>query len=167
MRLGEFALMHESKSITLGNSPRRIEESVFGKEAQAKTREVQKKKGSPFLKQALFMTLDRGVQFQQGVKPRGGGPSRRVHSRHDTAILHAHCNECFRDSPYIPLFIVPFHIHVSTELPMVWPSITVADMQAYKFTYMVTKICLLWIRPCARRMVISATTNLPTSPLIA
>ena len=37
------------------------------------------------------------------------------------AIFHAHArsNECFKESPYIPPFIAPFHIHVSTILSMV------------------------------------------------
>ena len=40
---------------------------------------------------------------------------------HPAAIFHAHahCNECFRESLYIPPFIAPFHIHISTILSMV------------------------------------------------
>ena len=36
------------------------------------------------------------------------------------AFFHAHarCSECFSESPYIPPFIAPFLIHVSTILSM-------------------------------------------------
>ena len=37
------------------------------------------------------------------------------------AFFHAHarCSECFSESPYIPPFIAPFLIHVSTILSMI------------------------------------------------
>ena len=101
----EFAF-DVSKQRNKGISPRRIEESVFGIEAQAKNRRVQQRRESIFDVSIIrdLSRLDRGDQSRQGANSQSWtGVSKRsgIHSRRDTACSSDPCNAVDRIPPYV------------------------------------------------------------------